>query len=97
MKEMDQQLKAMDIEIAKIRAQADLAKMGHEARQRDREAAETEKNGHDMAPMKDGLGAVVQHLGEHAKHLKALHEHSSAPIEFIRKDGKVVGARRVAQ
>jgi hypothetical protein len=98
MKEMDQQLKAMDIEIAKIRAQADLAKIGHEQRQRDRESMETEKTGKDMAPMKDALGAVVQHLGEHAKHLKALYEHSSAPIEFIHnKAGKVMGARRVAQ
>ncbi len=104
-------MKEMEVEIAKIKAQADLAKVGHDRHKMDTEAAISsadldkqvmERQNHhktivnaEIEPVKNVLGQIVQHLGEHAQHLKALHEQNSAPIEFsYGHDGKLAGVKK---
>ena len=49
---------------------------------------ERKKSNSDIAPIKQGLDQLTQHV-------KALHEHHTSPIEFVRgQDGKVAGIKR---
>ena len=100
LKAMDMRMKEMDIHIATIKAQAEERKTQREgaASERDEELSQA-KHHSDMAELgvvpKATLNPVAEAIGQIAGHIKSMHDHINAPVEFQRgADGKAVRVRK---